>query len=357
MQLQRLLSVDLCGRRQWSCDPPSRSRPPPIGRSHSSHDLKTHISVSSPTEKTPAISPLARNEAKRFTFNGTNKKQNFHPRQPRTKLTITDDQSEETGKWSESTQTEICDSGCISPSTTRRDKIDGCESDSMQRINSAFSHEDEELEDPFIETLDDSCNFNSEDIKTQNSAYVTQTDGAQQGAKAQLQNSTKSQWFENPEQLNERSSTQATIESLTATRDSSRTDKAADDKSLANTNQGVSGSKTVFIAFSQRETFPGPLVFTNFDAAFHENSNHVSHDSEKNEMITTKAEINRVLKMKKKSEKLAKETFVVNTHSVDYDVFVSGFAQSEKDLPAFKRKLHWKKDQTKNDKIEKTFFV
>lgn len=342
MQLQRLLSVDLCGRRQWSCDPPSRSRPPPIGRSHSSHDLKTHISVSSPTEKTPTISPLARNEAKRFTFNGTNKKQNFHPRQPRTKLTRTDDQSEETGKWSESTQTEVSDSGCMSPSTTRRDNIDGCESDSMQRINSAFSYEDEELEDPFIETLDDSCNFNSEDIEAQSSANENQTDGAEQDAKAQIQNS---------------SSTQAAIESLTATMDSSRTDKDADDKRLANTNQGVSGSKTVFFACSQGETFPGPQVVTNFDATSNENANHVSHDNEKTEMTTTKAEINRALEMKK--EKLAKETFAVDTYSVDIDddVFACGTAQSPKDLPAFKRKLHWKKEQTKSDKIEKTFFV
>lgn len=341
-ELQRLLSVDLCGRRQWSCDPPSRSRPPPIGRSHSSHDLKTHISVSSPTGKTPAISPLARNEAKRFTFNGTNKKQNFHPRQPRTKLTRTDDQSEETGKWSESTQTEVSDSGCMSPSSTRRDNIDGCESDSMQRINSAFSYEDEELEDPFIETLDDSCNLNSEDIEAQSSANENQTDGAEQDAKAQIQNS---------------SSTQAAIESLTATMDSSRTDKAADDKRLANTNQGVSGSKTVFFACSQGETFPGQQVVTNFDAASNENANHVSHDNEKTEMTTTKAEINRALEMKK--EKLAKETFAVDTYSVgiDDDVFVPGTAQSPKDLPAFKRKLHWKKEQNKSDKIEKTFFV
>ena len=342
MQLQRLLSVDLCGRRQWSCDPPSRSRPPPIGRSHSSHDLKTHISVSSPTEKTPTISPLARNEAKRFTFNGTNKKQNFHPRQPRTKLTRTDDQSEETGKWSESTQTEVSDSVCMSPSSSRRDNIDGCESDSMERINSAFSYEDEELEDPFIETLDDSCNFNSEDIKAQSSANENQTDGAEQDAKAQIQNS---------------SSTQAAIESLTATMDSSRTDKAADDKRLANTNQGVSGSKTVFFACRLGETFPGPRVVANFDAASNENANHVSHDNEKTEMTTTKAEINRALEMKK--EKLAKETFAVDTYSVDIDddVFVPGTAQSPKDLPAFKRKLHWKKEQNKSDKIEKTFFV
>lgn len=257
-------------------------------------------------------------------------------------MTRTDDQSEETGKWSESTQTEVSDSVCMSPSSTRRDNIDGCESDSMERINSAFSYEDEELEDPFIETLDDSCNFNSEDIKAQSSANENQTDGAEQDAMSQILNS---------------SSTQAAIESLTATMDSSRTDKAADDKRLANTNQGVSGSKTVFFACSLGETFPGPQVVANFDAASNENANHVSHDNEKTEMTTTKAEINRALEMKK--EKLAKETFAVDTYSVDIDddVFVPGTAQSPKDLPAFKRKLHWKKEQTKSDKIEKTFFV
>lgn len=403
MQLQRLLSVDLCGRRQWSSGPPSRSRPPPIGRSQSSHDLKTHISVSSPTEKTPTISPLARNEAKRFTFNGTNKKQNFHPRQPRTrtKFTITDGQSEETDQWPGSPQTEVSDSGCVSPSTTRRDNIDGCESDSVQRINSAFSDEDEGLEDPFIETSDYSCNFNSEDMKIQNSANETQTDRTQQDGKAQLQNATESQWFENPEQLNERSLTQAAIESLAPTKDlnvedlkgdghngthfiediskhqgpsvgglidgsssladedSNSIDKAAHNKKLEHTNQGFSDLKTVFIARSQGETFPGPLIVTNFDAVFHENGNHVSHDNEKNEMTTIKAEVNRALERKKESEKLSKETFAIDRHAVDIDddVFAPGTAQSPKDLPAFKRKLHWKKDQTKNDKIERTFFV
>lgn len=79
--------------------------------------------------------------------------------------------------------------------------------------------------------------------------------------------------------------------------------------------------------------------------------------TKKTEMTTTKAEINRALQMKK--EKLVKEIFAVDTYSVDIDgdVFVPGTAQCPKDLPAFKRKLHWKKEQTKNDKIEKTFFV
>ncbi|XP_068718717.1 gamma-aminobutyric acid type B receptor subunit 2-like isoform X2 [Montipora capricornis] len=399
-ELQHLLSIDLCGKRQCSVSPSSVNRPPPIGRSQSSNDSQTHWSVASPTEKTTTITPLARNEAKRLSFDGTSKGQNFcsGPSRKETTLTSTDVRSEWQESRSESPQRELLDSGSISPSTARRDNIDGCESDSVEKINAGFSDEDETMEDPFIDDAEDfSCSnrFTSKDSRIQNSMYESERDSERQDVEEQLQDTLKSQGI--PEWYNETCAFEdATNESLTSVKDPEMKGRRGDGQNdtpfdghfgdyvpslkegplilgfngtqriykpthqnrVANTSQGSSTAlKPRFIVNTEKEAIPDSLIITNFDTVFTENDNYRNYDKEENKLTPNAPKVNRLFDMKESGNQ-SDEKFTEETLSSDrYNDVVPSGSRSTQDISAYKRKIHRKKDKNQNGKIERTFFV
>lgn len=388
-QLQHLLNVDLGGRRHGSFNPSSLSRPPPIGRSQSSSDLHINRIGSSPTEKKTTISPLAKEEAKRFSFDSVSKKQNFSAKDSRTGIALmVTDADKDSAKRPESPQTEIHDGECVSPSTVRRDNIDGCESekeisDVGERSNAGFSGDDEGAGDPMIDM--ENCNFSNEDPaedsqmeESINAILMTCTSQEPQKQLENTVNYAVDQEADTPAynlarttndpkveglgkevpngtlscqgisgQLGAMVAHQAPVASISGLKDAPgiQDTKPEDHFSSTNPAKPVSSPKADFVLDSTSEVAPSSLVIGNFNVVLDKNGN--LRGSEKLKTIAIQEESSgRTLDSDRHED-----TFEGREH-----VPVEG---SSKDVPAYKKKSHRKKDKTgaKNDKIEKTFFV
>ena len=402
-QLQHLLNVDLGGRRPGSFGPSSLSRPPPIGRSQSSSDLQISWNGNNPTEKKPTISPLARGEAKRFSFDSVSKKQRTG-----IALRVTDTESDREFT-PESPKTERTESGSTSPTTARRDNIDGCESDvGAERVNAGFSDEDESVEDPFTDAHNSNFldKYTTEESRIENSKNEIVEVRTSQDAKEQPQgivNHVLNQKRETPNlpwatvTVHEpvKSTNDPKVEALgdnasngtlfgqgspkqsgaTVTRDMADSSKSGlndtpriqkpinrDEHSSANLAKPVSAPKPVELNIgSTTEAIPSSLIITNFDAVIDKNSNLRRSEKVKNILAVNSSQVNG---SSEEAGAIASQGLALDwtqgsdrhDEGVEDEDYVANQG-SPRDVPAYKKKTNKKKEKAKNGKIEKTFFV
>ena len=157
-----MLSVDLGGRRPGSLKQSPLCRPPPIGRSQSSTDLKCYRNSWSSLDKKATISPLAKDDTKRFSFEDAGRKQKLCSKDSRTDIQVTVTDTEKSPVQSQTAHAQSMvrqELDGASPNTVRRDNIDGCESekesfDIKGTTNVGFSEEEDRVPDSVVDVKD-----------------------------------------------------------------------------------------------------------------------------------------------------------------------------------------------------------
>jgi len=398
-ELQHLLNIDLGGRRHCSFGPSSLSRPPPIGRSQSSSDLQTSSNVSSPTDKKTTISPLAKGEVKRFNFDGVSKNQKIYAKDSKTgiELMVTDAEKDN-ANMPESPQNETSESVPSCP--VRRDNIDGCESEKETWNNEVFLDEDEVVGNPMTNT--ENCNVSNKqtgkddqmgDSKVDIPIVRTLSDGKGHldrtidipGCNLALATVTVHEPL--------RTTNEPTVEGpsadvlngnfsceLGATFVPQLTDLPINGPNetpgihkltrqghylSANPAETVSSPKPRFFPDSTNETISSSLIITNFDAVLDQNSNLRSSEKVKTTLDVNNSKVNcfseetaETASQDQEKVESSERTLVLGKNDVAVkDKEHLSNEGSPRDLPAYKKRLRKRKDKTKNDKIEKTFFV
>ena len=340
------------------------------------------------------ISPLAREEAKRFSFDSVSKKQNFGAKDSRTgiALIVTD-----TGKDDEfSPKTEGTESGSTSPTTIRRDNIDGCESDVGERVNAGFSDEDEGVEDPFTDTQNSnfSDKYTAEESRIKNYKNEIVQVRPSQGAKEQLQgivnhavnpdlswtivtihepvrstNDPKEEALGDSvphgtlfgqgtsKQLGASVARDMADSSISGLNDTQRIQKPTyqNEYSSASLPKPASAPKPAKLTIgSTTEAIPSSLIITNFDTVIDQNSNLRNNDKvNENKLAVNSSEDN---SSSDEAGAIARRGQALDW-TLGSDTHVVGVEVQARDEPAYKKKTKKKKEKAKNGKIEKTFFV
>ena len=278
-----------------------------------------------------------------------------------------------------------------SSNAVRRDNIDGCESekeisDVRERTNAGFSDEDEGVQDDKVDVK----NFNSsKDCKNEIRNTCTSRDAKEQlkgsvnhgvGVESDYwtiisvqeplratdgsKDSKDSFSFQGiSEQLGATFAHQTVVPSINEQNDPTGVLKGH--FSSANPDKPVSAPKSDFI-LGKSGDIPSSVIITNCDALLDQNGNSPSSD----ERVQVKVAVN-----SSDDNSLFEENGTISSQgrervksfdktldSGGHDADLEGREYppnkgSPKDVPAYKRKQNRRKDKSKNDKIEKTFFV
>ena len=398
-QLTQLLSVDLGGRRPGSFGPSCISRPPPVGRSQSSSELQlSSRNGSSSSEKKIMISPLAKEKAKRFSFDSVGMKQNFCAKGSGAEIALLVSEASPLTPRRQLNESEPTNS----PETIRRDNIDGCESekdssDIGERTNAGFSGDEDE----------DTCVFRSEDFLNTSNCSSNKVETAKDGqigdptnnamlnttlcktrdAKDELESNENDTTMDqngdlalNLKSVNGSLGTKSpgVSDHLVATVDQGPTVSGLNDSPEVGT-PGIGRDQfsvpnqddtTVLrsdpILESATEGVEIPLKKLASNTVLDDNDNFLSPKVVEESNLADKNS-EKVHSMEETGATASKDEEKVNLldrtlDSVIHDTRVEAKALvfnevSAEDAPAYKRKLQRKKDKKKNDKIEKTFFV
>lgn len=336
-----------------------------------------------------------------MNFDGVNKNQKIYAKDSKTgiELMVTDAEKDN-ANMPESPQNETSESGCISPCPVRRDNIDGCESEKETWHNEVFLDEDEVVGNPMTNT--ENCNVSNKqtgkddqmgDSKVEIPIVRTLWDGKGHldrtidipGCNLALATVTVHEPL--------RTTNEPTVEGpsadvlngnfsceLGATFVPQLTDLPINGPNetpgihkltrqghylSANPAETVSSPKPRFFPDSTNETISSSLIITNFDAVLDQNSNLRSSEKVKTTLDVNNLKVNcfseeaaETAGQDQENVESSERTLVLGRHDVAVeDKEHLSNEGSPRDLPAYKKRLRKRKDKTKNDKIEKTFFV
>lgn len=393
-QLTQLLSVDLGGRRPGSFGPSSINRPPPVGRSQSSTELQLSNRIgSSSSDKKITISPLAKEKAKRFSFDSVGMKQNFCARESGAEIALLVSEASPRTPRRELNESDPANS----PGTVRRDNIDGCESekdssDIGERTNAGFSGDEDEGTCVFkSEDFLSSSNYSSNKVETAKGSQIgNPTNNAMFNANLCESPDVKEQLESNENDttmdqngdlaLNLKSvngplgaKSQDASDHLGATVDQGPT--VNDHNDTAEIGAPVIGrdhfsvpnqdDATVLrsdpIVEPTTEGIEIPLKNISLNVVLDDNENFtIPKGVEESNLADRNSEENHSMPALQGEEKINSSDRTLD--SVVYNAKVEEKSlvfneESAADAPAYNKKLQRKKDKKKNDKIEKTFFV
>ena len=344
------------------------------------------------------ISPLAKEKAKRFSFDSVGMKQNFCAKGSGAEIELLVSEASPLTPRRQLNESEPANS----PETIRRDNIDGCESekdssDIGERTNAGFSGDEDE----------DTCVFKSEDFLNSSNCSSNKVETAKGGQISDPTNNAmlNTNLRETPDAKEELESNESDT-TMDQNGDLARNVKSvngplrtkshgASDHLGATVDQGPTVSdhndtpdagapvvsRDYFSVPNQDDatvlrsdpilepTTEGveiPLKNLASNTVLDDNDNFLSPKVVEESNLADKNS-EKVHSMEKTGATASKDEERVNSSdrtldSVIHDARVEAnslaFNQvSAEDAPAYKRKLQRKKDKKKNDKIEKTFFV
>ena len=385
-QLQHLLSVDLGGRRPGSLKQSPLCRPPPIGRSQSSTDLKCYRNSWSSLDKKATISPLAKDDTKRLSFEDAGRKQKLCSKDSKTdiQVTVTDTEKSPTQSQTAHAQSKVRQElDGASPNTVRRDNTDGCESekenfDIKGTTNVGFSEEEDRVPDSVVDVKDFhlSCKgvpneCSGEDSKKRIPVHLIEKPvkgylehGVVEGCNYWTSVSVDELLKETSISKEPKNSTekQDTSEELGGTLSHhmmapSGTKHDATQRPQRWPDETVSSPDSDF-GLHKNEHIPSSLVLANLDAAIDKNGNLKSSGQGKDVFEN----INKPVPISSKDggkDKSIETTLYSSGHDAnDSEKERSLAGGSPKDVPAYKRKQNRRtKEKSKPGKIEKTYFV
>jgi len=396
-ELTQLLSVDLGARRPGSFGPSSINRPPPVGRSQSSSELQlSNRNGSSSSEKKIMISPLAKEKAKRFSFDSVGKKQNFCAKESGAEIALLVSDASPLTPRRPLNESEPANS----PGTIRRDNIDGCESekdssDIGERTNAGFSGDEDEDTCVFkSEDFLNSSNYSSNKLETAKDSQICDpinnvmfnTNGcALPDAKEELESNENDTTMDqsgnlalNVTSVNGPIGTksQGTSDHLGATVDQhvkgpivsvhNDTPVIGRDHFSGPKQDDATVLRSDAILEPTTEGIEIPMKNSAFNTAIDDNDNFPSLKGvEESDLAGRNSEMNHFLEETGAIASQDEENMNSSDRTLDavvHDASVEAKAlvfnkESAKDAPAYRKKLQRKKDKKKNDKIEKTFFV
>lgn len=364
---------------------------------------------SASAEKKRAISPLAKDKVnKRFSFDSVGKKPNFCAKDFGAEITLLVSNAPPL-----SPQPQLNESGlAISPGTIRRDNIDGCESekdssDIGERTNAGFSGDEDEgtcdikSGDP-MEDLNFTLNYISNNVENEKDSQIGDPTNNVMANTNSCTSSDVKEEMESDENdatmdpngylavkvenvngpLGTKDKSQGVSEQLGTVADqhiggptiSDHNDKLGIDTTAicrdqfpaAKQDDTATVPKSDSILESTTEGIEIPLKNLAFNGVLDDNDNCPRPEEvEESSLAGRNSEINYSLDQTGTIASQDEEKMNLsdrNLNSVVHDASVEAKAlvfneESVKDAPAYKKKLQRKKDKTKNDRIEKTFFV
>ena len=381
-----MLSVDLGGRRPGSLKQSPLCRPPPIGRSQSSTDLKCYRNSWSSLDKKATISPLAKDDTKRLSFEDAGRKQKLCSKDSKTDIQVTVTDTEKSAKQSQTAHAQSKvrqELDGASPNTVRRDNIDGCESekenfDIKGTTNVGFSDEEDSVPDAVVDVNDFhlSCKGVPNECSGDNSKKRIPVHLIEEPVKGYMERGVVegcNYWTAvSVDELLKETSISKEPKNSTENQDTSEelggtlshhmmapsgTKHDATQRPQRWPDETVSSPDSDF-GLHKNEHIPSSLVLANLDAAIDKNGNLKSSGQGKDVFEN----INKPVPISSKEggkDKSMERTLYSSGHDADdseKERSLSG--ASPKDVPAYKRKqIRRTKEKSKPGKIEKTYFV
>ena len=387
-----MLSVDLGGHRPGSFKQSPPCRPPSIGRSQSSTDIKCYRNSWNSLDKKTTTSKLAKDDTKRFSFEGAGRKQNLCSRDSRTdiQVTVTDTEKNPTQSQAAHAQSKVMQElDDASPNTVRRGNMDCCESekenfDIKGTTNVGFSDEDDSVPDAVVDVkdLNISCKGVPNECSVEDSKNRIPVHLIEEPVKGSMQNGVVkgcNYWTAiSVDELLKETSVSKEPRNSTKNQDNSKelvgtlsyhmmTSAGTKYDTTPGTQKGplfpsnpdetVSPPDSDFGPHKNKH-IPSSLVLANLDAAIDKNGNLKSSGQGKDVFEN----INKPVPISSKEggkDKSVKRTLFSSGHDAydsEKERALSG--GSPKDVPAYKRKQNRRaKENPKPGKIEKTYFV
>ena len=387
-----MLSVDLGGRRPGSLKQSPLCRPPPIGRSQSSTDLKCYRNSWSSLDKKATISPLAKDDTKRFSFEDAGRKQKLCSKDSRTdiQVTVTDTEKSPTQSQTAHAQSMVRQElDGASPNTIRRDNIDGCESekesfDIKGTTNVGFSEEEDSVPDSVVDVKDFhlSCKGVPNECSGENSKKRIPVHLTEEPVKGYMERGVVegcNYWTAvSVDELLKETSISSEPKNSTENQDTSEELGGTLSHHMmapsgtkhdatpgpqrgplfpSNPDETVSPPDSDF-GLLENEHIPSSLVLANLDAAIDKNGNLKSSGQGKDVFENIKKPLPISSKDGGKDKSIERTLYSSGHNADDSEKERSLSGGSPKDVPAYKRKQNRRtKEKSKPGKIEKTYFV